>query len=71
MLSSLHQEGHPGLWYVILRAAFEVTHSNLVLPVIALAIGVALAYVVLRYAPFPFWLRLMTVFGVLISHVPL
>jgi hypothetical protein len=68
MFASLHQEGHPGLWYVILRVAFQLTHSNLVLPVIALAIGVALAYVVLRYAPFPFWFRLLTVFGVFVSY---
>lgn len=68
MLASLHQEGHPALWYVVLRASFAVTHSNLVLPLIALAVGVVLAYVILRYAPFPFWLRLITVFGVFISY---
>jgi hypothetical protein len=68
MLASLHQEGHPALWYVILRCAFAVTHSNLVLPIIALAVGTGLAYVILRYAPFPFWLRLLTVFGVFISY---
>lgn len=68
LFASLHQEGHPGAWYVILRVAFELTHSNAVLPLIALAIGVALAYVTLRYAPFPFWLRLLTVFGVFVSY---
>jgi hypothetical protein len=68
MFGSLHQEGHPALWYVILRAAFQLAHSNFVLPVIALVIGVALAYVLLRYAPFPFWLRLMTVFGVFVGY---
>jgi hypothetical protein len=68
MFASLHQEGHPGLWYVILRCGFELTHSNLVLPIIALVVGVALAYVILRYAPFPFWLRLLTVFGVFVSY---
>lgn len=68
MFASLHQEGHPGIWYVILRSAFELTHSNLVLPVIALAVGSALTYVILRYAPFPLWLRLLTVFGVFVSY---
>jgi hypothetical protein len=68
MFASLHQEGHPGIWYVILRTAFELTHSNLVLPLIAMTIGFALAYVVLRYAPFPFWLRLMTVFGLFAAY---
>lgn len=68
LFGGLHQEGHPGLWYVILRCAFALTHSNLVLPVIALAVGTALAYVVFRYAPFPFWLRILTVFGVFVSY---
>jgi hypothetical protein len=68
MFASLHQEGHPGLWYVILRSAFALTHSNAVLPLIALAIGIAIAYTILRYAPFPFWLRLITVFGVFVCY---
>ncbi|HUQ47291.1 MAG TPA: hypothetical protein VM053_03485 [Gemmatimonadaceae bacterium] len=68
MFASLHQEGHPGLWYVILRCAYAVTHSNLILPIIALAVGTALAYLILRRAPFPYWLRLLTVFGVFISY---
>lgn len=68
MFASLHQEGHPGLWYVILRCAFALTHSNLILPVIALAVGMALAYVIFKYGPFPYWLRLLTVFGVFASY---
>src|SRR5665647_1045938 len=68
MFSDLHQEGHPGLWYVLLRTAFAITHSNLVLPILALLIGIAAAYLVLRYAPFPFWLRLLTVFGAFLSY---
>ena len=68
MLSSLYQEGHPALWYVILRGAYAVTHSNLTLPIVALAAGTGLAYLILRYSPFPFWLRLLTVFGVFISY---
>lgn len=67
MLSDLHQEGHPALWYVVLRAAYAVTHSNLVLPVAALLIAVATAYLILRYAPFPFWLRVLAIFGVFLG----
>lgn len=63
MLSDLHQEGHPALWYVVLRAGYAITHSNLVLPVAALIISIVTAYLILRYAPFPFWLRLLAVFG--------
>ncbi|HXV17196.1 MAG TPA: hypothetical protein VD758_10480, partial [Gemmatimonadaceae bacterium] len=36
MFAELHHEGHPSLWYILLRAGFALTHSTLVLPVIAI-----------------------------------
>ena len=68
MVGDLHQEGHPVLWYAIVRLAFAIVHSNLILPVIALAIGTATAFVILRYCPFPFWLRLPMVFGTFLGY---
>ena len=68
MIGGLHQEGHPALWYILLWAGFAITHSNLVLPVLALAVGIAAAYLLLRYSPFPFWLRLLTVFGAFVGY---
>lgn len=63
LLGDLHHEGHPLLWYAILRVGYAVTHSPLVLPVAALAISLLTAYLILRHAPFPFWTRLLAVFG--------
>lgn len=63
MLAELHHEGHPAIWYLLLRGAYAVTHSNLVLPGIAIAVSAITAFLILRYAPFPFWLRLLAVFG--------
>ncbi len=68
MFGDLHQEGHPALWYSLLRAGFAITHSNLVLPVLALLIGAVTAYLILGYSPFPFWLRLLTVFGAFLGY---
>ncbi len=68
MFSSLHQEGHPALWYIVLRAGYAVTHSNIVLPGIAILVSAAAAYLILRYAPFPFWLRLSAVFGAFLGY---
>ena len=68
LASSLHQEGHPILWYAILRIVFAVTHSPLVLPVIALIVGTIAAFLILRYAPFPLWTRLLAVFGVFLGY---
>ena len=67
MFADLHNEGHPALWYMVLRAGHAITNSNLVLPTAAVAIAIAAAYLILRHAPFPFWLRLLAVFGVFLG----
>jgi len=65
---NLHAEGHPILWYALLRVAYAVTHSVLVLPVLSIAFAAGAAYVVLRFAPFPIWARLLIVFGVFLGY---
>jgi hypothetical protein len=68
MIAGLHHEGHPSLWYVILRAGYALSHSTLVLPVAALSIAIAAAWLVLRHAPFPMWLKAMTVLGAFLGY---
>src|SRR5512141_2772058 len=46
MFSELHHEGHPSLWYILLRCAFALTHSTFVLPVLAIVIALAAAYLI-------------------------
>jgi len=65
---NLHTEGHPILWYAILRVAYGLTHSVLVMPVLSIVFAVAAAYLILRSAPFPIWARLMIVFGVFLGY---
>ena len=60
---NLHTEGHPILWYAILRVGYGVTHSVLIMPVLSIAFAAGAAFVILRYAPFPIWARLLIVFG--------
>jgi hypothetical protein len=68
MLSDLRHEGHPSLWYVVLRAGYALTGSNLVLPAAAMVIAALAAYLILRYAPFPLWLRALAVFGAFLGY---
>ena len=63
----MRHEGHPILWYVCLRLAHSVVPSTAVLPVLSLLISTAAAFVLLRWAPFPLWLRCLFLFG----YVPL
>ncbi|MEO8192550.1 MAG: hypothetical protein ABI681_01785 [Gemmatimonadales bacterium] len=68
LLTDLQYEGHPILWYAVLRLGYSVSHSNLVLPVAGLAAGAIAAYLLLRHAPFPVWLRMLAVFGAFLGY---
>ena len=63
----MRHEGHPILWYVLLRVAHAVVPSTAVLPALSLLISTASAFVWLRWSPVPLWLRCLFLFG----YVPL
>lgn len=68
LLGSIHQDGHPIIWYAILRLGYAATHSTLVLPVASLLIAWTAAFLILRFAPFPVWTRMLAVFGAFLGH---
>jgi hypothetical protein len=53
MLRGLHGEGHPALWYLLLRAAYGITGRPEALPLLALAVAVAAAWLIVWRSPFP------------------
>ena len=53
MLRGLHGDGHPSLWYLLLRAAHGIAGRPEVLPLLALAIAVAAAWLIVWRSPFP------------------
>jgi hypothetical protein len=68
LFGELRHEGHPVVWYALLRVAYAVTHSNLVLPVIAATVGVITAWLIMKHAPYPLWIRLPALFGAFLSY---
>jgi hypothetical protein len=68
LVGQLRFEGHPILWYAVLRLGFAATHSHLVLPIAALAFASAAAFLLLRFAPFPVWLRILALFGAFLGY---
>lgn len=52
MLKAVHGEGHPALWYLILRASHNVFPYREVLPVAGLLIGIAAMALVVFVSPF-------------------
>jgi hypothetical protein len=61
----LRDEGHPVLWYGLLHVAYAVTHSVLVLPVLAALIACVAVLLFLWRAPFSLPLKVFFVFSIL------
>ena len=63
MLRRIHGEGHPALWYLLLRGAWSVAGVREVLPGVAFAIGAAAAALFVWRAPFRAPVIAVTLFG--------
>jgi hypothetical protein len=63
MFSHLHGDGHPGLWHILLRSAYMVVGSPLVLKAVALAIATAAAYVLVYHLTLPCSILLLALFS--------
>jgi hypothetical protein len=57
MLRGLHGEGHPAVWYFVLRAANAVLPTSWVLPLVSAAIALAAVILLVRRSPFS-WVAL-------------
>lgn len=64
----LKNEGHPILWYLILRAGFSVMHSPAILKAASICIALGAVIVFFRYAPFPAWQKTLFLWGVFPSY---
>jgi hypothetical protein len=61
----VRHEGHPLLWYAILRYAHLLFGTNLVLPAVSVSIAIAAIAVFVAFARMPLWLKALFVFGYL------
>lgn len=52
MLRNVHGEGHPALWYLILRSSHDLFPYREVLPIAGLVIGIAAMALVVFFSPF-------------------
>ena len=59
MLAGIHGEGHPAVWYLLLRAAHALWHSPLVLPAISIAVAAGAALLGVLRGPFAWWMVLL------------
>lgn len=63
LFANMHYEGHPSLWFLVLRAAQAVFHSPLALTATQAVVALSVTALVWRKAPFPAWLRLLVLAG--------
>src|SRR5262245_6523773 len=53
--ATIHGEGHPALWYLLLRASYDIFGTKVVLPLLNLFIAAAAVVIFLWRAPFSLW----------------
>lgn len=63
LFKNLHNEGHPGLWYLILYFGFKLTRAVVVLKIVSILIAISAIYVFLKRAPFLWIQKILFVFG--------
>jgi hypothetical protein len=57
LFANLRYEGHPALWYLVLRAASLLEGSPAVLTAVQAVIALAALSLLWRFAPFPLWMK--------------
>lgn len=63
MWQAIHGEGHPALWYLLLRGAHAVVASPMVLNALALGIAIGIVALLLIESPFPWPLLALILAG--------
>ena len=63
LFKNLHNEGHPFLWYIILWAGFQLTHSMAILKIASVLIAIGAVYFFLLKAPFSLAQKALFIFG--------
>lgn len=59
----LRYEGHPALWYLVIKGVWQIHPSLLAVQAVNAAFAVAAAGLIAFMAPWPLWLRLMVAFS--------
>lgn len=65
LLTTLKNEGHPILWYLILRIGFLITHSFVILKIVSICIAFGSVVIFYKYAPFPLWQKILFLYSIL------
>ncbi len=56
--TELKNEGHPIVWYLLLRWGFQISQSTAVLQIMSIAVAFISVFLFFRYAPFVVWFKI-------------
>ena len=63
IFSALKNEGHPVVWYILLRFCHAIVNSPLALPIVSTGVAFAGVFVFFQFAPFSNWQKILFIFG--------
>jgi hypothetical protein len=59
----IRDDGHPLLWYLMLYIGKSIVDTPLILPIISICVAFTAVAIFLVLSPFPFWMRMLFIFG--------
>jgi hypothetical protein len=66
--AAIHGEGHPALWYLLLRTAYDIFGTKAVLPLLNLIITAAAVIIFLWHAPFSLWWKALFLLSAIAAY---
>ena len=60
---AVHGDGHPILWYLLLRVAHDIVGTPSVMPLVSFAVAACGVAIFMLRSPFPLWWKVLFVFG--------
>ena len=64
LFSTLSYDGHPAVWYVLLRFVHTIVDSPAALPIVSTSVAFAGVFVFFCFSPFSNWQKILFIFGV-------
>jgi len=64
----IHGEGHPALWYLLLRTSYDILGTKAVLPLLNLITAAAAVIIFLWRAPFSLWWKALFILSAIAAY---
>jgi hypothetical protein len=66
--ATIHGEGHPALWYLLLRAFYDILGTQAVVPLVSVLVAAAAVIIFLWWAPFSLWWKALFVLSAIPAY---